>query len=104
MNRRSVEKYELSDGSNNVIFPTDSEGRKIWNYIKEGPLRRVGRSTPSMPSSSAFHRYVLFVLASVAAITLLVLMHGGRPPVDEILIAGFIGWLLGQLWRWEPPR
>jgi len=57
-----------------------------------------------MPSSSAFHRYVLFVLASVAAITLLVLMHGGRPPVDEILIAGFIGWLLGQLWRWEPPR
>jgi len=57
-----------------------------------------------MPPSSVIHRYLIFVIASAAAITLLVLMHGGEQPIDEIFIAGFLGWLVGQLWRWEPPR
>lgn len=85
------------DNVNSSEIPT-------WNYTKaEEPISRK-KPEPQVPSNPLLHRYLLILITAAASLTLLALMHAGRVPLDVIFCAGFLGWLFGQLWPWQPPH
>jgi hypothetical protein len=103
MTRQSTPTHSPED---DVTLVTGTGRKPIWNYTEASePLSSRPRQTPDMLSPATIQKYVILILIAAVGITLLILLD--RPPsptLVEIMLAIFFGWLLGQLWRWEPPR
>lgn len=85
-------------------FELTGDAWKPFNVTHAKEPTSSKRPGDSMLSNHSLHRYVIVALLVALGITLLVMIEH-RPVAVEIFLGTLAeGWLIGQLWRWEPPR
>lgn len=68
------------------------------------PISEKKHPGDSMLSIPALHKYIIIALVVALGITLLVLIEHKPVAIGVFLGTLCEGWLVGQLFRWEPPR
>lgn len=58
-----------------------------------------------MLSPHAIQRYVLLLVAIMLGAIIVFLVKAQKdPPYEEVAVAILLGWVVGQLFPWSPPR